>query len=260
MLFALLCYADEAKLARVSREDMTALVERHVQYDYEEIRTTEPGRVLAERWLQPLAQGVTVRAGEVAPAGADGAEALTMLYLLNCESRDEAIALAERYPWLSYGRVDVRPITGEWDYTPTVDSTASASAVWDVISDLTTWSAWFPAAAEVHLDGPLAAGLVGSVLTATGETRPLRVVSVVPGRSFVTETDVGEDVVIRVEHSVTPHGTGCRIAADAVIPRAALDVLGMDFSKAFNQSLRDSLHSLAQRSEKHAASAGGTPR
>jgi hypothetical protein len=249
MLFALLCYADETKLAGVSREDMTALVERHVQYDYEEIRTTEPGRVLAERWLQPLAQGVTVRAGEVAPAGPDGPEVLTMLYLLNCESRDEAIELAGRYPWLDYGRVDVRPITGEWDYTPTVDSTASASAVWDVLSDLTTWSAWFPAAAEVHLDGPLAAGLAGSVRTATGQIRPIRIVSVVPGCSFVTESDVGGDVVVRVEHSVTPHETGSRIAADAVIPRAALDVLGMDFSKAFNQSLRDSLRSLTTLAE-----------
>src|SRR6187200_1598401 len=99
MLYALFCYADEAAMAQVPRETMNALVESHVRYDYELIRTEEPGRVLAERWLKPSATGVTVRpgpAGETRPvAVVEPAEpsstALTMFYLLNCESEDEAV-------------------------------------------------------------------------------------------------------------------------------------------------------------------------
>ena len=134
MLYALFCYADEAALAQLPRETMNALVESHVRYDYELIRTEEPGRVLAERWLKPSATGVTVRpgpAGEIRPVAVvepaePSSNALTMFYLLNCESEDEAVRLAGRYPWLDYGHVEVRPVMGEWDYAPSIDTAATA--------------------------------------------------------------------------------------------------------------------------------------
>ena len=43
---------------------------------------------------------------------------------------------------------------------------------------------------------------------------------------------------------------GCRITHQAVIPRRALDLLGMDFSKTFNQELRDSLQALTTIAER----------
>ena len=261
MLYALFCYADEAKMSQLSRETMNALVESHVRYDYEQIRTEEPGRVLAERWLKPSATGVTVRpgpAGEtqggavVAPAEATS-DALTMFYLLNCESEDEAIRLAGRYPWLDYGRVEVRPVMGEWDYAPSIDTAATAAEVWRVYEDLDSWLLWYPGAAEVHLAGDLVEGALGKVTTTQGQVLPIRVISVDRGKGFVTETRIANDCALLVRHTLAEQpggGGGCRITHQAVIPRRALDLLGMDFSKTFNQELRDSLQALTSIAER----------
>ena len=260
MLYALFCYADEAKLSQLPRETMNALVESHVRYDYELIRTEEPGRVLAERWLKPSATGVTVRpdpAGEihadpvVAPAEAT-ADALTMFYLLNCESHDEAIRLASRYPWLDYGHVEVRPVMGEWDYAPSVDTAATAAQVWRVYEDVDSWSLWYPGASDVRLPGGLVEGARGKVTTTQGRVLPIRVMSVDRDEGFVTETAVADDCTLQVRHTLTeqPEGGGCRITHQAVIPRRALDLLGMDFSKTFNQELRDSLQALTSIAER----------
>lgn len=259
MLFALFCYADEALMSQLSRETMNALVESHVRYDYEVIRTEEPGRVLAERWLKPSATGVTVRPGRsgeiravdvAAPTGSTAA-ALTMFYLLNCESQDEAIRLASRYPWLDYGHVEVRPVMGEWDYAPSIDTAATAAQVWRVYEDVGSWILWYPWAADVRLAGELVAGARGKVTTTQGQVLPLRVLSVDREKGFVTETSIADHCTLQVRHTVAEQpGGGCRVTHQAVIPRQALDVLGMDFSKSFNQELRNSLHALTSLAER----------
>jgi uncharacterized protein YndB with AHSA1/START domain len=259
MLYALFCYADEAKMSALPRETMNALVESHVRYDYELIRTEEPGRVLAERWLKPSATGMTVRSGPagesravVAPAEATS-DALTMFYLLNCESQDEAIRLASRYPWLDYGHVEVRPVMGEWDYAPSIDTAATPAQVWRAYEDVDSWLLWYPGAADVHLAGDLVEGVRGKVTTTQGQVLPIRVISVDRGTGFVTETRIADDCTLQVRHTLAeqPGGSGgCRITHQAVIPRRALDLLGMDFSKTFNQELRDSLQALTSIAER----------
>ena len=259
MLYALFCYADEAAMAQLPRETMNALVESHVRYDYELIRTEEPGRVLAERWLKPSATGVTVRpgpAGEIRPvAVVEPAEpsstALTMFYLLNCESEDEAVRLAGRYPWLDYGHVEVRPVMGEWDYAPSIDTAATPAQVWSVYEDVDSWILWYPGATDVRLAGDLVTGARGKVTTTQGQVLPIRVSSVEREQGFVTETTIADDCTLLVRHTLAEQpGGGCRITHQAVIPRRALDLLGMDFSKTFNQELRDSLQALTTIAER----------
>jgi len=259
MLVALFCYADEAKLSQLPRETMNALVESHVRYDYEMIRTEEPGRVLAERWLKASATGVTVRPGAVgeirsAPVVAPAevtSDALTMFYLLNCESQDEAIRLAGRYPWLDYGHVEVRPVMGEWDYAPSNDTTATPAEVWSVYEDVDSWMLWYPGATDVRLAGELVEGARGKVTTTQGQVLPIRVSSVERENGFVTETSIADDCTLLVRHTLAEQpGGGCLVTHQAVIPRRALDLLGMDFSKTFNQQLRASLQALTSIAER----------
>ena len=68
----------------------------------------------------------------------------------------------------------------------------------------------------------------------------------------MTETAVADDCTLQVRHTLAeqPEGGGCRITHQAVIPRRALDLLGMDFSKTFNQELRDSLQALTSIAER----------
>jgi hypothetical protein len=209
--------------------------------------------------LQPSATGVTVRpgpAGEiragavVAPAEFTS-NALTMFYLLNCESQHEAIRLASRYPWLDYGHVEVRPVMGEWDYAPSIDTVATAAQVWRVYEDVGSWILWYPGAADVRIAGALVEGAPGKVTTTQGQVLPMRVLSVDRENGFVTETRIADDCALLVRHTLAERpGGGCRVTHEAVIPRRALDLLGMDFSKTFNQELRDSLHALTSLAER----------
>jgi len=67
----------------------------------------------------------------------------------------------------------------------------------------------------------------------------------------VTETTIADDCALLVRHTLAEQpGGGCRITHQAVIPRRALDLLGMDFSKTFNQELRDSLQALTTIAER----------
>ncbi len=179
-------------------------------------------------------------------------DALTMFYLLNCESDDEAIRLAGRYPWLDYGHVEVRPVMGEWDYAPSIDTAATPAQVWSVYEDVDSWILWYPGATDVRLAGGLVEGARGKVTTTQGQVLPIRVMLGGPRRGIRDR-----DGCRRRLHTPGPAhprrttgGGGCRITHQAVIPRRALDLLGMDFSKTFNQELRDSLQALTTIAER----------
>jgi hypothetical protein len=79
---------------------------------------------------------------------------------------------------------------------------------------------------------------------------PYRIVSAEPGRGYVSETELADEVVLRIEHvlSALPDG-GTRITHRANVPRAALDLFGHEFSPALNDGIRRSLDALAQRVE-----------
>ena len=97
MLYALLCYSDEAVvLSRTKAEDDALIAKRH--------RVTDPlaarGKLGATIRLMPTTAATTVRMGRerVVLDGpfAETKEALLGLYVVDCASLDEAIALAQQ--------------------------------------------------------------------------------------------------------------------------------------------------------------------
>ena len=140
---------------------------------------------------------------------------------------------------------------GEWDYAPSIDTAATPAQVWSVYEDVDSWILWYPGATEVRLAGDLVTGARGKVTTTQGQVLPIRVSSVEREQGFVTETTIADDCALLVRHTLAEQpGGGCRITHQAVIPRRALDLLGMDFSKTFNQELRDSLQALTTIAER----------
>ncbi len=110
MLYALLCYHDEAVVTSWTKEvDDAVLAKRH--------RVTDPlaaqGKLGAIR-LMPTTAATTVRMGRE-PVVLDGPfaetkEALLGIYLVDCASLDEAIALARQIGRDEKAVFEIRPV------------------------------------------------------------------------------------------------------------------------------------------------------
>jgi putative intracellular protease/amidase len=91
-----------------------------------------------------------------------------------------------------------------WSVEHSADTTADPAAVWARYADVSTWSRWNAAVAEVDLDGAFATGAAGTLTPPGAGPLPLTIVSAEPGRGYVSETAIADTVTLR---------TTCRLAA-----------------------------------------------
>jgi hypothetical protein len=111
MQFALLIYDDGVVWAGLSEEEQNAILGEYFAYT-EELRKSGAHR--GGEALQPTttAKSVRVRDGEQLVTDgpfAETKEALGGYYVLDCDSFDEAVALAAKIPAAGRGAVEVRP-------------------------------------------------------------------------------------------------------------------------------------------------------
>jgi hypothetical protein len=94
-----------------------------------------------------------------------------------------------------------------FSYRHVIETTATASAIWDLYADETSWPQWDAQAELITRDGPFATGTTGT-MTFTGQD-PLRyrLTKVDPLREFIDETTVG-DLTVRVSHLLEPLDDG----------------------------------------------------
>lgn len=250
MIFMFIFYNDEGAMARLSTDARNALVERHIEYNFDYL--TRHTTLIENRALQPTGTAFTIRpagGGQVVREGPfeQTEQALSGFYLVDCADMDEAVELARAYPMPEgLGCIEVRPALQTWDYAPSVDTAASASTVWGFYSDVLRWPEWKTGIDLVELDGPFAAGTRG-LLTPTGQpAMPFHIVEAEPGISYTSETELTPGVRLRLSHMLTPQvGGGTRITHRASIPRAALDTFGLNFSPDFNAGIRTTLRTLS---------------
>jgi uncharacterized protein YndB with AHSA1/START domain len=88
-----------------------------------------------------------------------------------------------------------------WDFEHSVEVHASRERVWALWTDIPGWPSWNPGVARAELDGPMAEGATGTIRAAGGPTSALRVLEVVPDRSFVTEASE-RFMRLRFEHEL----------------------------------------------------------
>ena len=111
MLHSILIYGTEGLVEKLSAEEREALFgkHRHLQSTMREQRKLGP--VVQ---LMPTTTAVTIRGGGKAPLVTDGPyaetkEALLGIYIIDCETLDEAIEAAKLLP-LDVGTLEVRPV------------------------------------------------------------------------------------------------------------------------------------------------------
>ncbi len=108
MLYSIFIYGPEAEVASWSPQQEKAVVAQHTTVRQ---KLTEAGRVGPVVRLMPTTTAVTVRNGaeSIVTDGpfAETKEQLMGLYVVDCATLDEAVAIARSMPW---GTFEVRPV------------------------------------------------------------------------------------------------------------------------------------------------------
>jgi hypothetical protein len=71
-----------------------------------------------------------------------------------------------------------------WTYDYTAETSASRDAIFDLFRDVSTWPRWNAGVESMEVDGPFAAGTMGSMTVPGQEPMRMRLVSVDEGRAF----------------------------------------------------------------------------
>ncbi|HZH44837.1 MAG TPA: YciI family protein [Lysobacter sp.] len=112
MKFLMLVYTDEALLEALPEVEYDRLMRGCLQHA-DELRTQ--GRLLASQQLEPPRSGRSLRVRDGRSTITDGPfaetkEVLAGFNLLEADSLDEAMRIAQEFPWARYGCIEVRPV------------------------------------------------------------------------------------------------------------------------------------------------------
>jgi hypothetical protein len=112
MRYMLLICGDEKAQAQAPRAEMEAIVQGHARFAEE---LSAAGKMVLGERLRPDAEAsrIRVKAGQrqvMDGPFAETKEALGGFYLIECDTREEAVEWAKKIPLREGGFVDVRPI------------------------------------------------------------------------------------------------------------------------------------------------------
>ena len=112
MHYMMLIYSDETAEAKMSEEELEAMMQRYAAFT-KDVR--ERGAFVYGEPLQPTGAATTVRNrnGRIVPQDGPYAETKEQLggfYILDCADLDEAIELAAKIPAAEQGAIEIRPV------------------------------------------------------------------------------------------------------------------------------------------------------
>jgi hypothetical protein len=110
--YMILIYGDESAWAQMPPEQADANFQAFMEYNRD---LTQAGKMRSGGQLQPSFSGTTLRGtgGTIAVHDgpfAESKEQLGGFYIIECESREEAIVWAKRCPAVYGGAIEVRPL------------------------------------------------------------------------------------------------------------------------------------------------------
>jgi len=112
MQFLLLIYIDERLINALPAEEYDRIMRGCIQHA--DKLEAEGTLVLAQR-LEPVQQARTLRTRDAQSRITDGPfaetrELLAGFNLINAPNHDEAMRIAQQFPWARYGSIEVRPV------------------------------------------------------------------------------------------------------------------------------------------------------
>jgi hypothetical protein len=112
-----------------------------------------------------------------------------------------------------------------FEYIRTVTTTASASEVWALWSDPTSWHVWDPSVESVAMEGHFAEGAAGSMVLAGGIEVPVILELVEPGSRYLDRLEMGE-LRIHIDHVVKDVDGGAEVTVSTIITGPGADDIG----------------------------------
>ncbi|HLZ95883.1 MAG TPA: SRPBCC family protein [Candidatus Dormibacteraeota bacterium] len=135
------------------------------------------------------------------------------------------------------------------EYGTSVETSASPDKVWKIWSDMSTWGDWNPNVSTMDWQGGFQSGTTGVMNTRAGQHHRMKLVDVVPGRSFALETSVVPGTTFRFNCRIEPAGgttkVGQWVAVKGPLGPVMGGMLGPQVSKEFGTLLTN----LARRAE-----------
>ena len=136
-----------------------------------------------------------------------------------------------------------------WVAEHSVETTASAEAVWHQWTGVDRWPVWNSDIEEIEIDGPFA---VGSRITMTPVGQEAIVLRIAEARApelFVDEADFG-DIVVRTTHQVESlPDEPSRIVYQLEITGPAADTVGPELGPQISADFPEVLAALSRRAE-----------
>jgi hypothetical protein len=127
-------------------------------------------------------------------------------------------------------------------------TTAAPQTVWAIWSDMATWAQWNPDVLSAGLDGPLAVGATGTLVTKQARHK-ITIVALVPGRSFALEARPMPGMALRFTCEIEPQGAGSRFGQSVAVGGIAGAVLGNPMAKQIAKTFPPILDALKTRAE-----------
>jgi hypothetical protein len=134
------------------------------------------------------------------------------------------------------------------EYGTSVVSTAPADKVWKVWSDTSTWGEWNPNVNTMELQGPFASGSTAVMNTKAGQHHKMKLIDVLPGRSFVLLTSVIPGTTFYFNCRVEPVGAETKISQTVEV-KGPLGFLGGMLGPGVSKDFGTLLSNLAKKAE-----------
>jgi hypothetical protein len=134
-------------------------------------------------------------------------------------------------------------------YGTSVESTAPPDKVWSIWSDMSTWGEWNTNVSTMEWQGAFASGTSGIMNTRAGQHHKMRLVDVVPGRSFALETNVVPGTMFRFNCTVEPDGAKTKLSQMVEVKGPLGGILGGMLGPQVSKEFGTLLSNLAAKAE-----------
>ena len=135
------------------------------------------------------------------------------------------------------------------EYGTSVETTASADAVWRIWSDMSTWGDWNPNVSTMDWQGGFVSGTSGVMNTRAGQHHKMQLLDVQSGRGFALETSVVPGTRFRFNCRIEPVGAKTKISQTVEVGGALGPVMGGMLGPQVSKEFGTLLANLAKRSE-----------
>ena len=140
-----------------------------------------------------------------------------------------------------------------WEYEHSVETTATAAALWRCWADVAGWPKWNGGVESIEIDGPFRAGTTFTMTPpASGmhsDPVTLRLTDVAPGERFIDEADGGDFKVTTVHRLEPAAGGRIRIVYRTEITGPAADQIGPELGPAITADFPEVLAALVRTVE-----------